>query len=51
MLTDNGVQVLVLPMPGRWFGMTYAEDTAVVREALAQMAADGIYPDPLFGSN
>lgn len=48
MLADSTVRVKVLPTPSRWFGMTFSEDTPVVREALAQMAADGIYPDPLF---
>lgn len=48
MLAQPGVQVKVLPTPGRWFGMTFSEDTPAVRETLAKMAAQGIYPDPLF---
>ena len=49
MLTQDSIQVKVLPIPGRWFGMTYSADTPVVQQALAQMAAEGIYNDPLFG--
>lgn len=48
MLSDSAAQVKVLPTPGRWFGMTFSEDTPAVREALAKMAEDGIYTDPLF---
>lgn len=48
MLATGDAEVKVLSTPSRWFGMTYSEDTPAVREALAQMAADGIYPNPLF---
>ena len=48
MLAQSDAQVKVIPTPGRWFGMTYSADTPAVRKALAQMAADGLYPDPLF---
>lgn len=48
MLADGDAEVKVLSTPSRWFGMTFSEDTPAVRAALAQMAAEGTYPDPLF---
>lgn len=47
MLAD-GVSVRVLPTDGRWFGMTFAEETQMVRDALQQMTDAGKYPTPLF---
>lgn len=48
MLEDGSARVKVLPTPGHWFGMTFSEDTPAVRETLAKMAREGIYPTPLF---
>ena len=45
---SDGVKVKVLPTPGKWFGMTFSEETPMVRQALAQMTQAGIYPTPLF---
>lgn len=47
MLSD-GVKVSVLPTTSRWFGMTFSEETPMVRQALAKMTQEGIYPTPLF---
>lgn len=47
MLTD-GVQVKVIPTPCKWIGMTFAEETVMVSQVLAQMTSDGLYPTPLF---
>ena len=47
-MLHQGIRVYVAPINGRWFGMTYSADTAMVQEALKQMAIDGLYPDPLF---
>lgn len=47
MLSD-GVQIKVLPTPSKWFGMTFSEETPMVREALEKMTREGIYPSPLF---
>lgn len=41
--------VRVLPVESRWFGVTYREDRPVVVQALAGLAAEGIYPSPLWG--
>ncbi len=32
----------------RWFGMTYPEDRAIVKEEIAKKIAEGYYPDPLW---
>ncbi len=48
MIARDQVQVKVIPTGGRWFGMTYAADTPVVRQAMTDMAEQGIYPTPLF---
>ena len=49
MLDDKCVAVRVVPTPGQWFGMTYSADTPAVCGALARMAEEGVYPNPLFG--
>ena len=47
LLTDDpGVQVL--PSPDRWLGLTYADDLPAVRGRLAQLRADGVYPEELW---
>jgi dTDP-glucose pyrophosphorylase len=41
--------VEVLPTTSRWFGVTYREDKPGVVQAMADLAASGAYPAPLFG--
>lgn len=48
MIADGQAKVRVLPTGGKWFGMTYADDTPAVRSALAQMTEQGLYPRELF---
>lgn len=36
-------QVEVLVAEDKWYGMTYKEDTPIVKEAIAQMTKDGLY--------
>ncbi|MDR2197723.1 MAG: NTP transferase domain-containing protein [Coriobacteriales bacterium] len=38
----------VLQTQDAWFGVTYRDDLAKVRTAIAQLHADGLYPTPLF---
>lgn len=47
----NGGQCVVdvLPTTSRWFGVTYREDRPAVVAAMADLAASGAYPAPLFG--
>jgi NDP-sugar pyrophosphorylase family protein len=49
MLREDGVKVKVIPTPGNWYGMTFAEDMPIVQKALAEMTEQGLYPAPLFG--
>lgn len=39
--------VRVLPTQDRWFGMTYQQDVAQVRSLVADLIADGKYPESL----
>lgn len=48
MLAEGRVRVKVLSTAGQWYGMTYSADVPAVKEALAQMTVDGMYPSPLF---
>lgn len=43
--------VRVLETTDRWFGMTYAEDRAIVREKLKDLTSLGLYPQPLWQKN
>lgn len=47
-MLGDGVCVKVLPTDGQWFGMTFAEDTPMVRQRLQTMTEEGKYPTPLF---
>lgn len=38
----------VLSTPSRWFGVTYKEDRPAVVAKFAELAAEGIYPSPLY---
>jgi MobA-like NTP transferase domain len=38
----------VLPTPARWFGVTYQADRPVVQQCLADLHAQGLYPDRLW---
>jgi len=40
--------VRVLATSSQWFGVTYREDRQRVAVALEQLAADGVYPEPLW---
>lgn len=47
-MLSSGVKVKVLSTPSKWFGMTFPEETPMVRELLERMTQEGIYPSPLF---
>ncbi|MCL1932741.1 MAG: sugar phosphate nucleotidyltransferase [Candidatus Azobacteroides sp.] len=42
------IRVKVLDTPSKWFGVTYAEDRASVVDKIAQLIAQGEYPEKLF---
>ena len=48
MLDKGTASVEVLPCPSRWYGVTYQADKPQVKEALARMAEEGLYPTPLW---
>lgn len=48
MLRRGEVTVRVIPCPDRWHGVTYPEDKPIVKEALARMRDEGLYPAPLW---
>jgi hypothetical protein len=41
------IQVQMEEQEGEWFGMTYQEDRSLVRNRLAELHADGVYPESL----
>lgn len=47
-LADGSASVQVLPCEETWYGVTYREDLASVKEAVAKMKADGIYMEELW---
>ncbi len=42
------VKVTLLETKEKWFGMTYKEDLESVRESIAELVANGTYPEKLF---
>ncbi len=47
-LEANNIKMKVIPTNAKWYGVTYKEDTPIVREALKEMTEKGIYPDKLW---
>ena len=47
-LADKAASVQVLPCEETWYGVTYREDLASVKEAVARMKAEGIYTEELW---
>lgn len=48
MIKSDKAALTMLPTTERWYGMTYKEDTKIVRAAIREMTKNGKYPDPLF---
>jgi len=48
LLKKGQMSVKVLRTNDTWYGMTYHEDVAAVKESFRQMLADGIYKEDLF---
>jgi hypothetical protein len=48
-LAEEKATVRVLRSADSWYGVTYAADKPGVVAALRQMAAEGKYPDSLWG--
>ena len=47
LLKEGSAEVRVLKSDDTWFGVTYQEDKASVKEAFAQLTEEGVYPTPL----
>ena len=48
MLEKGTASVEVLRCPARWYGVTYQADKPMVKEAMAKLTAEGLYPTPLW---
>ena len=48
LLSEGRMAVKVLRTNDTWYGMTYKEDVAAVRESFKKMLADGTYKEDLF---
>ena len=47
MLKDGKASVSVLPTASKWFGMTYSEDTQIVKDMIKSLIDEGFYPENL----
>lgn len=48
LLEEKKARVKVLRSADKWYGVTYREDKPVVVNAIAEMTANGLYPDKLW---
>lgn len=48
LLAEKKARVKVLRSQDRWYGVTYKEDKPMVTEAIANMTAQGLYPERLW---
>lgn len=48
-LRDGTASVTVLPCEEAWYGVTYREDLASVKDAIRQMKENGVYTEALWG--
>ena len=42
-MNEEGKKVKVLETPEQWYGVTYPEDTELVKKAIAEMFEKGLY--------
>jgi len=48
LIREGEARVRVLPTAERWFGVTYRQDMPVVRKAVRELVAGGVYPRKLW---
>lgn len=48
LINEGSAKCKVLDTPGRWFGVTYKEDKAVVRVNIEELKKAGVYPEWLW---
>ncbi len=49
LIQEGRARVKVLPTPCHWFGVTYREDRAYVKESIRSLVRAGEYPERLWG--
>lgn len=49
LLCEGKAEVKVLFTPDKWYGVTYADDMPIVRDAILKMKREGLYPKQLWG--
>ena len=47
-IKDNKIKVKALSTTAVWYGMTYKEDVAAVKESFSEMLKDGLYREDLY---
>lgn len=48
LVKTGGAQFKVIPTSSKWFGVTYKEDKPIVQQSLAELVANGTYPENLW---
>ena len=48
LLKEGKVDVKMLSSKDKWYGVTYQEDKPMVKEGIAKLIEDGVYPQPLW---
>jgi len=48
LINEGRMKVKVLKTDASWFGVTFPEDKPAVKETLAKLVNDGVYPSPLW---
>ena len=48
-IKSGGNNIKVIPTSSQWFGVTYKEDAAAVKNSIDKLIADKVYPDSLWG--
>ena len=47
-MEEQKAEVSVLKSEDRWYGVTYKEDKEMVMQAIADLKAQGLYPEKLW---
>ena len=50
LLKENRVELTVLGSEDRWFGVTFRDDVPIVKQEIAELIRQGVYPENLFGN-
>jgi hypothetical protein len=47
-IVNGNIKTKVIECDSPWFGVTYREDKPIVKGKIAQLIADGVYPENLW---